>query len=129
MVLNFHVFLTFIYWVGASYGLYVYASVLKIPMILPFLIMLYLFYLWILGSHSIFLELIVFTRGQTCEGSIVEQIKKNKKYTPQIRFRKSDQYETFAFYREYFDPVDLKQVTVFYYKNWWTCQELAFLEL
>lgn len=129
MVLNFHIFLTIIYCVGSAYALYAFQNILNIPMIIPFLFMLYVFYIWILGSHLIFIEMIVFTKGVMVKGNIVDYEKKNKKLIPQIRFRKQDRYETYSFYREYFDSLDVKTVRVYFYRNWWTCQELAFLEV
>ncbi len=129
MVLNFHLFLGLIYWVGAFYALYAYHSVLNILMIIPFLILMYISLLWILGSINIFIELYLFIKGEVCEGSIVDYQKKGKKLTPMIRFRKSDTYETYPFYREYFDPVGTKVVTVYFSKHYWTCVELAYLEL
>lgn len=129
MVLNFHLFLSFIYWVGAGYALYAYNSVLKIPLIIPFLILIYVFLLIILGSHHLFMEVLLFIKGKKLEGNIVDYTKKNKLYTPQIRFRVKDVYETFPYYRSYFDKQDFKQVQIHYYKGLWTCEELAYLEI
>lgn len=129
MLFNFHIFLSFIYWEGAVYSLYAFQSILNIPMIIPFLFLLYVIFVWVLGSHSIFIECIVFIKGEQTEGSIVDYEKKHKKLIPKIRFRKNESYETYTFYREYFDPLEFKSVSVFYYKNWWTVKEMSYLDL
>jgi len=128
-VINFHLFLTFIYWVGFVYTYLSYQSVMKLWGVLLFSLLIYVVYIRLIGTQTLLIEMYTTLFGQECEALIVDYKKKDKLLIPLIRFRYFDEYQSLEHYRYLSFPWDDNKISVLYTKKTWISPELAYLKI
>lgn len=128
MTLNFHFVLTVIFWVGFVYAYLKFGSFIKLFGFILFMLMLYITFIWLIGTHTLLLEIYLFLFGKEVQAQVVDLKLEDKFVRPIVRFRKGEQYHSFEHYRKYsFDP-GVKTCRVYFSQYNWMSPELAYLD-
>ena len=128
LTLNFHFALTLIFWVGFVYAYLKFGSFIKIFGLILFILMLYITFIWLIGTHTLLMEIYLYLFGKEASAQVVDFKKVDKFIRPIVRFRKGDQYYSFEHYRKYSFEPGVKVCSVYYSQYNWMSPQLSYIE-
>jgi hypothetical protein len=128
LVLNFHFALTIIFWVGFVYAYLKFGSFIKLFGLILFMLMLYITFIWLIGTHTLLMEIYLYLFGKEIDAQVVDLKNEGKFLRPIVRFKKGENYISLEHYRKYSFAPGVKTCRVYYSQYNWMSPQLAYLE-